>query len=266
VEVDSPHVASKDSQTLFSACWECEVADSSLRSGSKLAVICVDSTWSQPSGPGGWGVVLTYGEHIREVHDFELETTDDRLELLAVVRALECLTRPVSAQIHVDSQYVRSGVTDWLPEWQRSAQEKTDKTPDPYGDLWLRLAAATEQHQVEWIWTNEGAGDHGRQRASELARQALDNATKQLPDGKPKDTDVGAEKDAGSSDGPSLDTALTQFLAERQEGSSPRTFTKYKNVIGTLRWSIGYYADKKIKAIKANEITDHLGDFFHTGT
>lgn len=223
-------------------------------------VIYADGIGSPTPGPGAWGAVLTYGEHTRELYDAESETTDNRMQLLAAVRALECLTRPVSVQVWINSEYVSRGVI----EWQRNALAISVKKPDRDVDLWLRLAAASERHDVAWTWVDENISSPGYVRAAELALKELEAAEAQSLDNKPDVDDDDADEDDSSFEGPSIDIALTQFLADRQEHCSPRTFKKYESVIRTLRWSINWYANKKISAISASEITDHLADFSYT--
>lgn len=135
-----------------------------------VVVIHTDGGCSPNPGPGGWGAVLRYGDHVKEIYDGEpAETTNNRMELMAAIMALECLTRPAVVRLHTDSTYVRSGIMSWLPKWKRNGWITSDKKPVKNADLWLRLEAAIERHQVEWLWVKGHAGDPGNERADELA-------------------------------------------------------------------------------------------------
>lgn len=128
-------------------------------------------------GPGGWGAVLRYGGHLKEICGGEAtETTNNRMELMGAIAALESLTRPATVRLHTDSTYVRSGITTWLPAWRRNGWLTKAKQPVKNLDLWQRLAAAVERHDVEWLWVRGHAGDPGNERADALAAQGLDGA------------------------------------------------------------------------------------------
>ena len=230
-------------------------------SGSSLVEIDTASAGSPTLGPGGWAAVLAYGEHVREIHDCDVVTTADQMSLLAVVRALECLTRPVRVHIDGANGYVRRGVSEWLPEWRRSGWTRTDNKPAEHVDLWLRLATETERHAVEWNWAGGDPSAIGHERARELARQEQANATARRPARTTNSTAAGGEQPDISCDQLSLDSVLTRFLVYRATDASRSTMHRYEDVISTLRWSIGRYASKKVDSIPANELPDHLGDF-----
>src|SRR5262249_59939872 len=134
-------------------------------------------------GPGGWGAVLRYDRHEREIYGGEAAaTTNNRMELTAPIRALESLTRPSVVQLHTDSTYVRDGITKWLPRWKRNGWQTVRKQPVKNADLWQRLDAAASRHQARWHWVKGHAGHPDNERADQLAatglRQARATATR----------------------------------------------------------------------------------------
>jgi ribonuclease HI len=147
------------------------------QAASGLVEIYTDGACSGNPGPGGWGAVLRYGTRQKELHGGEPETTtNNRMELMAAIQALEALTRPVPVRIHTDSVYLRNGITAWLPRWRRNGWQTTDKKPVKNADLWRRLAGAIESHQVEWLWVKGHDGNPGNERADALANLGLDEA------------------------------------------------------------------------------------------
>ncbi len=124
-------------------------------------------------GPGGWGAVLRYRGHKRELSGGEPETTNNRMELMAAIRALEALKRPARVRIVTDSKYVRDGVTLWLANWKQSGWKTSAKKPVKNADLWQRLDAAQDTHVIEWLWVKGHAGNPGNERADALARAGL---------------------------------------------------------------------------------------------
>jgi ribonuclease HI len=140
------------------------------------AVIYTDGACSGNPGPGGWGVVLQYGSAVKELHGSEPLTTNNRMELTAVISALEALKRPVRVTLYTDSTYVLNGVTKWLPGWQRNGWLTAGKKPVKNVDLWQRLAAAMARHEVTWQWVKGHNGDPGNERADELARLGIAEA------------------------------------------------------------------------------------------
>ncbi|QIK37610.1 ribonuclease HI [Caldichromatium japonicum] len=121
-------------------------------------------------GPGGWGVVLRWQGHERELYGGEPETTNNRMELMAVIMALESLKRPVCIRIATDSRYVQQGVTAWLPRWKRNGWRTADRQPVKNRDLWERLDHHCARHQIEWHWVRGHAGHPDNERADRLAR------------------------------------------------------------------------------------------------
>lgn len=125
-------------------------------------------------GPGGWGALLLLGEHERELSGAEALTTNNRMELTAVICALEALKRPVAARIYTDSQYVRRGITEWLQSWKSRNWRTADKKPVKNQDLWQRLEAVSAPHRLEWHWVPGHAGVPGNERVDRLANEAID--------------------------------------------------------------------------------------------
>ena len=127
-------------------------------------------------GPGGWGVLMTYGEHTRELYGGDPLTTNNRMELLAVIRGLEALKRPSEVHLHVDSVYVMNGMTRWIRNWKRNGWRTADKKPVKNAELWQELEALVALHTVHWEWVKGHAGDPGNERADELANLGVPRA------------------------------------------------------------------------------------------
>jgi ribonuclease HI len=125
-------------------------------------------------GPGGWGVVLRSGTREKELRGAEPETTNNRMELTAAIRALAALNRPCSVALYTDSQYVRKGVLEWLAQWKARDWRTADRKPVKNIDLWQALEQEIAQHQVEWHWVKGHAGVPGNERADRLANEAID--------------------------------------------------------------------------------------------
>jgi ribonuclease HI len=124
-------------------------------------------------GPGGWGVLLQWGAHSKELYGGEQLTTNNRMELTAVIRALEALKRPSVVRMHTDSQYVQKGITEWIRNWKRRGWRTVEKTPVKNEDLWRRLDELAQVHRVEWIWVKGHAGHAGNERADRLANMGI---------------------------------------------------------------------------------------------
>jgi ribonuclease HI len=125
-------------------------------------------------GPGGWAAVLSSGAHEKELSGAEALTTNNRMELTAVIRALEALKRPVRARLYTDSEYVRRGIREWLPGWKARGWRTADRKPVKNQDLWLRLDELSAGHEIEWHWVPGHAGVPGNERADRLANAAID--------------------------------------------------------------------------------------------
>ncbi len=125
-------------------------------------------------GPGGWGVLLQSGDEEKELWGGEPGTTNNRMELTAVIRALESFTQPTRAHVHTDSQYVQKGISEWIHNWKRNGWRTADKKPVKNADLWQILDGLAQQHQVRWIWVKGHAGHVGNERADLLANRGID--------------------------------------------------------------------------------------------
>ena len=132
-------------------------------------------------GPGGWGVLLRYGGVEKELSGAEPATTNNRMELTAVIRGLEALKRPCRVLVTTDSQYVRNGITDWIRRWRRNGWRTADRQPVKNSDLWRRLDEVAASHEVEWHWVKGHAGHPENERADRLATAAI--ATLRRPAG-----------------------------------------------------------------------------------
>ena len=135
--------------------------------------IWTDGACSGNPGPGGWGAILRYDGHEKALKGGEALTTNNRMELTAAIEALEALKRPCAVSLHTDSQYLRSGVTEWLGGWLRNGWRTSAKKPVKNEDLWRRLAAAAERHDIRWVWVRGHAGDEQNERADGLAREGM---------------------------------------------------------------------------------------------
>ena len=129
-------------------------------------------------GPGGWGVRMQSGTHVRELFGGEITTTNNRMELTAVIEALKALKRPCRVALYLDSQYVRKGITEWIHGWKAKGWRTADKKPVKNAELWQALdhLVSTSGHQIEWHWVKGHAGDPGNERADALANQGVDKA------------------------------------------------------------------------------------------
>ena len=143
--------------------------------------IHTDGACSGNPGPGGWGAVLRWRGRARELSGYEPRTTNNRMELLAAISALETLKRPMQVQLVTDSNYLRHGVTQWLPRWKANGWRTADKKPVKNQDLWQRLDAALGRHRVDWRWTRGHSGNPDNERADELARAAI-RAARRAPE------------------------------------------------------------------------------------
>lgn len=135
--------------------------------------IYTDGACSGNPGPGGWGAVMFYGDHRKELYGGEANTTNNRMELMAAISALESLKRPCTIDLHTDSQYVKNGITSWIHNWKKNGWRTADKKPVKNEELWKRLDAALAQHKVRWHWVKGHAGHEHNERADVLARQGI---------------------------------------------------------------------------------------------
>ena len=138
-----------------------------------IVTIFTDGACSGNPGPGGWGAILRWSGHERELSGGEEHTTNNRMELMGAISALEALNRPCTVDMHTDSQYLRLGITQWIHGWKKNGWRTADKKPVKNADLWQRLEAAIERHDVRWHWVRGHAGDELNERADALARQGI---------------------------------------------------------------------------------------------
>jgi len=141
-------------------------------SGQRVTVY-TDGACSGNPGPGGWGAILAFGAHEKELMGGEAHTTNNRMELTAAIAALEALTRPCAVDLHTDSEYLKNGITGWIRKWKQNGWRTADKKPVKNVDLWQRLDAALHQHDVRWHWVKGHAGHAMNERADALAREGI---------------------------------------------------------------------------------------------
>jgi ribonuclease HI len=142
---------------------------------SGKVVVFTDGACSGNPGPGGWGAILTYGGVEKELMGGERLTTNNRMELMAAISALEAMKRPCRVELHTDSQYVKNGITSWIHNWKRNGWRTADRKPVKNEDLWRRLDQALAIHAVDWRWVKGHAGHDMNERADALARAGLKN-------------------------------------------------------------------------------------------
>jgi ribonuclease HI len=139
-----------------------------------IVEIYTDGACRGNPGPGGWGALLSIGEHEKELSGAETLTTNNRMELTAVIRALEALKRPSEVRIFTDSEYVRRGITEWVKGWKARGWKTADRKPVKNQDLWERLDALAAGHKIEWRWVKGHSGIPGNERVDQLANEAID--------------------------------------------------------------------------------------------
>jgi ribonuclease HI len=137
--------------------------------------IYTDGACKGNPGVGGWGALLIAGKHEKELFGGEKETTNNRMELMAVIQALGALKRPCQIDLHTDSQYVLKGITEWMDGWKAKGWKTASKAPVKNVDLWQELDAACRLHKIQWIWVKGHAGDAGNERADELANKGVES-------------------------------------------------------------------------------------------
>ena len=141
---------------------------------SALVEVYTDGACRGNPGPGGWGVLMRYGGIEKKLSGAETYTTNNRMELMAAIMALEALTRPCRVQLTTDSIYVKNGITQWIVQWKRRGWRTADKQPVKNADLWERLDAATQRHDVSWHWVKGHSGHAENEAADALANAAID--------------------------------------------------------------------------------------------
>lgn len=139
-----------------------------------IVEIWTDGACKGNPGRGGWGVLLRHGKHEKELYGGEASTTNNRMEMMAVIKALEALKRPCTIHLHVDSQYVKKGLTEWMPSWIARNWKTADKKPVKNQDLWQQLNELCQKHEIHWIWVKGHAGNEGNERADALANKGAE--------------------------------------------------------------------------------------------
>lgn len=147
---------------------------------SEAVEIFTDGACRGNPGPGGWGAILRAGQHEKEIYGGEAISTNNRMELMAAIAALESLKRPCTVVLSTDSQYLRKGITEWLPQWKRRGWKTADKKPVKNADLWERLERASAPHRIDWRWIKGHAGHPENERADRLANRAIDEMSPSL--------------------------------------------------------------------------------------
>ncbi len=141
---------------------------------SQVVEVFTDGACRGNPGPGGWGVLLRYGDTEKELYGGEAETTNNRMELMAAIQGLETLKRECKVILTTDSEYVRKGITEWMANWKKRNWKTASKQPVKNKDLWQRLDKAASEHQVEWHWVRGHTGHPENERADQLANKGID--------------------------------------------------------------------------------------------
>jgi ribonuclease HI len=142
----------------------------------KSVVIHTDGACRGNPGPGGWGALLAMGAHQRRLSGGERDTTNNRMELMGAIMALEALREPCAVTLHTDSTYVMKGITEWLPGWKARGWRTASRQPVKNQDLWERLDRAAQPHRIDWRWVKGHAGDPGNEAADALANEGVEAA------------------------------------------------------------------------------------------
>lgn len=141
---------------------------------NESVTIYTDGACRGNPGPGGWGALLCYGAHRRELYGGERHTTNNRMELTAAIRALNAMSRPCRVALYTDSNYVRQGITQWMDKWKRNGWKTAARKPVKNAELWRALDEACQRHEIEWHWVKGHAGHPGNEAADALANRGID--------------------------------------------------------------------------------------------
>ena len=141
---------------------------------SKVVEVFTDGACRGNPGPGGWGALLRYNGTERELYGYQAQSTNNQMELMAAIQALETLTRPCEVVLTTDSQYVRQGITEWMIGWKRKGWKTAAGKPVKNQELWQRLDAAAAQHKIDWRWVKGHSGHDENERVDQLANKAID--------------------------------------------------------------------------------------------
>ena len=142
---------------------------------SNLVQIFTDGSCKGNPGPGGWGAIMKYGDHVKELNGYSAETTNNIMELTAVIEALKSLTRPCAIILTTDSNYVKDGITQWIHNWKKKGWKTANKKPVKNKECWLQLDVEVQRHQIEWKWVKGHSGHPENERADELANEAVED-------------------------------------------------------------------------------------------
>jgi ribonuclease HI len=148
-----------------------------VESGPGAVVLYADGACKGNPGPGGWGALLQHGGHERELWGGESQTTNNRMELRAVIEGLKALKRPCLVEVYTDSQYVQKGISEWIKGWKARGWLTADRKPVKNADLWRELESVADAHQVSWHWVKGHAGHPGNERADALANRGIDGSS-----------------------------------------------------------------------------------------
>lgn len=151
-----------------------------MTSSLKHVVIYTDGGCRGNPGPGGWGVVLNYDGHEKQLFGGEPDTTNNRMELTAAIKALQALKQPCRVTLYTDSQYVKQGIEQWLANWKKNNWRTAAKKAVKNQDLWQQLDSEVQRHEVEWAWVKGHSGDPGNELADELANKGIDKIINEL--------------------------------------------------------------------------------------
>jgi len=137
--------------------------------------IFTDGACKGNPGPGGWGAIMKYGDHVKELNGYSSKTTNNIMEITAVIEALKSLTRPCAIILTTDSNYVKNGITQWIHNWKKKGWKTANKKPVKNKECWLQLDIEVQRHQIEWKWVKGHSGHPENERADELANEAVEN-------------------------------------------------------------------------------------------
>ena len=142
---------------------------------NNIVHIFTDGACKGNPGPGGWGAILKYGDHLKELNGYSSKTTNNIMEITAVIEALKSLTRPCAIILTTDSNYVKDGITQWIHNWKKKGWKTANKKPVKNKECWLQLDVEVQRHQIEWKWVKGHSGHPENERADELANEAVED-------------------------------------------------------------------------------------------
>ena len=142
---------------------------------NNIVHIFTDGACKGNPGPGGWGAIMKYGDHVKELNGYSSKTTNNIMEITAVIEALKSLTRPCVIILTTDSNYVKDGITQWIHNWKKKGWKTANKKPVKNKECWLQLDVEVQRHQIEWKWVKGHSGHPENERADELANEAVED-------------------------------------------------------------------------------------------